>query len=203
MPRGSLLVFEGGDGTGKTTWSRNLLSALQSRGHSVEYLSFPDRSSATGRLIDGYLKKDLQVDDRAIHLLFAANRWEKHCYIKDTLMNGTSIICDRYAVSGLIYSVIARHLSSKWCSTVDKGLVRPDFTFLMTDSWDSIHGDEKFEDSLHQNQIRQAFLEHFESVQDTSSFIKIPYDKPEAMLQIFIEHSERVISNNVKPLLFL
>ena len=118
-------------------------------------------------------------------------------------MNGTSIICDRYAVSGLVYSVTARHLSSEWCLSVDKGLVRPDFTFLMMDGLDSVNGDEKFEDSLHQNQIRQAFLEHFESVQDSSSFIKIHCNKPEAMLQIFIEHSERVICNTMKPLVFL
>ena len=203
MSRGSLLVFEGGDGTGKTTWSRSLLNTLQSRGHSVKYLSFPDRSSATGGLIGGYLKKDLQVDDRAIHLLFAANRWEKHCYIKDTLMNGTSIICDRYAVSGLIYSVVARHLCSEWCSTTDKGLVRPDFTFLMTDTVHSIVGVERFEDSPNQDRIRQAFLEHFEGVQDTSPYIKIQRDEPETILQVLTKHSERIISNTKKPLLFL
>ena len=203
MPRGSLLVFEGGDGTGKTTWSRNLLHTLQSRGHSVAYLSFPDRSSATGELIDRYLKKDLQVDDRAIHLLFAANRWEKHCYIKDTLMNGTTIICDRYAVSGLVYSVAARGLCSEWCSSMDKGLVKPDFTFLMADSWNFVDGDEKFEDSSSQEQLRQAFLEHFERGADTSSYVEIHQDKPEAMLTILTEHSERVICDIVKPLMFL
>ena len=203
MSRGSLLVFEGGDGTGKTTWSRNLLRALRSRGQSVEYLSFPDRSSTTGEVIDRYLKKDLQVDDRAIHLLFAANRWEKHCFIKDTLMNGTSIICDRYAVSGLIYSVAARRLCTEWCSAVDKGLVKPDFTFLMTDVVDCATTDEKFEDSTSQCQIRQAFREHFKRVADASSYAEIHHQETSKMLTTLIEHSERVISDATKSLLFL
>jgi hypothetical protein len=30
-------------------------------------------------MIDGYLKSAVDMDDRAIHLLFSANRWEKRC----------------------------------------------------------------------------------------------------------------------------
>ena len=37
-----------------------------------------DRESAvTGQLIHAYLQNKAQVDDRVIHLLFSANRWEK------------------------------------------------------------------------------------------------------------------------------
>jgi dTMP kinase len=37
---------------------------------------FPDRGTPIGQIIDSYLKNKSQVDDRAIHLLFSANRWE-------------------------------------------------------------------------------------------------------------------------------
>ena len=41
----------------------------------VELLRFPDREDqATGRLISQYLKKELELDPVAVHLLFAANR---------------------------------------------------------------------------------------------------------------------------------
>lgn len=37
-------------------------------------LSFPDRSSPIGCIIDGYLRKDIDLDDHSIHLMFSANR---------------------------------------------------------------------------------------------------------------------------------
>lgn len=35
-----------------------------------------DRTTAIGQMIDAYLKQSTELDDRAIHLLFSANRWE-------------------------------------------------------------------------------------------------------------------------------
>ena len=35
-----------------------------------------DRSTPIGRIINGYLKGETQLDDHAVHLLFSANRWE-------------------------------------------------------------------------------------------------------------------------------
>lgn len=43
----------------------------------VELWSFPDRTTAVGRMIDAYLSSKAELDDAAIHLLFSANRWEK------------------------------------------------------------------------------------------------------------------------------
>jgi dTMP kinase len=36
----------------------------------------PDRTTAIGQMIDAYLRSAADLDDRAIHLLFSANRWE-------------------------------------------------------------------------------------------------------------------------------
>lgn len=38
-----------------------------------------DRSTPIGKLIDSYLRSEIEVDDHAIHLLFSANRWELAC----------------------------------------------------------------------------------------------------------------------------
>jgi hypothetical protein len=35
-----------------------------------------DRTTAIGTMIDSYLSNNSEVDDKAIHLLFSANRWE-------------------------------------------------------------------------------------------------------------------------------
>ena len=75
--RGALIVLEGIDRSGKSTQARMLTEFLNSRESGVaELLRFPERSTAIGRMIDGYLKQESEQDDRAIHLLFAANRWE-------------------------------------------------------------------------------------------------------------------------------
>lgn len=43
----------------------------------AELWRFPDREILTGQLINNYLASKLELPDEAIHLLFAANRWEK------------------------------------------------------------------------------------------------------------------------------
>ncbi len=37
---------------------------------------FSDRTSSIGKMINSYLTNGIEMDDKAIHLLFAANRWE-------------------------------------------------------------------------------------------------------------------------------
>jgi hypothetical protein len=36
-----------------------------------------DRTTPTGIIINKYLTKEIDLDDRAVHLLFSANRWER------------------------------------------------------------------------------------------------------------------------------
>lgn len=69
-----------------------------------------DRSSATGKSINEYLlNADSDIEGHAIHLLFSANRWEAVDEIKKLLLSGISVICDRYAFSGVAYSVAKVH----------------------------------------------------------------------------------------------
>lgn len=79
--RGSLIVLEGLDRSGKTSQSTKLVTHLKSEGISVEAWRFPDRSTSVGQMISAYLANDTQLDDRTIHLLFSANRWEKRLAI--------------------------------------------------------------------------------------------------------------------------
>ena len=77
---------------------KKLVETLKSNGTLAAQLTFPDRSTPIGNVIDSYLKgkselgksdpRDREIrysvtndvvvsDDAAIHLLFSANRWEK------------------------------------------------------------------------------------------------------------------------------
>jgi hypothetical protein len=75
--RGSLIVLEGLDRSGKTSQSSRLLTYLEGLGHSAELWRFPDRNTNVGQMISSYLSNKSQLDDHTIHLLFSANRWEK------------------------------------------------------------------------------------------------------------------------------
>jgi len=70
VPRGAFIVLEGVDRCGKTTQAARLTEAL-----GAEFMRFPDRTTAIGVMINSYLAQGVDMDDRAVHLLFSANRW--------------------------------------------------------------------------------------------------------------------------------
>ena len=45
------------------------------------------------------------MGNEAVHLLFSMNRWENKHWLAEQLASGTNIVCDRYAYSGVAYSV--------------------------------------------------------------------------------------------------
>jgi dTMP kinase len=92
MARGAFIVLEGLDRSGKSTQVAKLVDRLTQTGHRARLQKFPgaspsvrvgrclttalDRTTAIGKMIDAYLQSHAELDDRAIHLLFSANRWE-------------------------------------------------------------------------------------------------------------------------------
>lgn len=103
--RGAFIVLEGLDRSGKSTQCLKLVDNLNKAGLKAKSMRFPgvlrmsvyasssrdnanllcrtrwrksiDRTTTTGKMIDAYLKQSADLDDHAIHLLFAVNRWEK------------------------------------------------------------------------------------------------------------------------------
>lgn len=104
MGLGRVIVIEGLDHTGKSTQCELLADQLEQLGHCVNRIKFPARDTAIGRIIDDYLKQTRELDDHAIHLLFAANRWELATEIKKSRESGEFVIIDRYTYSGIAFS---------------------------------------------------------------------------------------------------
>ena len=161
ITRGAFIVFEGVDRVGKSTQAVRLLEALRSH-YPAQLMTFPDRSTTIGQMISQYLKGDKQLDDRVIHLLFSANRWEMRTQLEEMLSCGTSVIVDRYAYSGVAYSAAKPTLDFEWCRQSDKGLPKPDVVLYLTASEDSISsrngfGDERYETKIFQERVRQNY----------------------------------------------
>ncbi|XP_077228855.1 P-loop containing nucleoside triphosphate hydrolases superfamily protein isoform X2 [Tasmannia lanceolata] len=128
--RGALIVLEGLDRCGKTSQSSRLVSFLKGKGFSVESWRFPDRSTCVGEMISSYLSNKSQLDDRTIHLLFSANRWEKRALMETKLRSGTTLVVDRYSYSGVAFSA-AKGLDIEWCKAPETGLLAPDLVVYL------------------------------------------------------------------------
>ncbi|KNE58797.1 thymidylate kinase [Allomyces macrogynus ATCC 38327] len=140
--RGAFIVLEGGDRCGKTTRVALLAQALANLGHPTKTLKFPDRTTATGRVLNQYLTNAVEVDDKAIHLLFAQNRREAEPSMRALLQSGTTLIADRYAYSGVAYSA-SKGLDLTWCQRPDRGG----------------YGAERYESTRVQTRVRSLFLD--------------------------------------------
>lgn len=181
--RGALIVVEGVDRSGKSTQAKLLAEALRFKGYKTELMVFPDRTTNTGRLINEYLSnKDCKLNDEAIHLLFAANRWESVDKIKMLLNEGITIIVDRYSYSGMVYSMaksiainifVQQYLriclyfildmNIGWCSAPENGLPKPDTVFLLTLSNEAMQkrpsfGEERYENTLMQKRVADNYM---------------------------------------------
>ncbi|VBB74972.1 Putative thymidylate kinase [Podospora comata] len=162
--RGALIVLEGLDRSGKTTQVKLLEQRFVELGKSVKVMRFPDRTTPIGQMINSYLTSQTTMSDHVIHLLFSANRWEAASLITSLLSHGTTVICDRYYYSGIVYSA-AKHnplLPLSWARSPEVGLPRPDLVlFLDLDELEAKKrggwGGEVYEKAEMQRRVRELF----------------------------------------------
>ncbi|XP_014222377.1 thymidylate kinase [Trichogramma pretiosum] len=162
MGRGAFIVFEGLDRAGKSTQVSMLTDALRARGVAVQKQSFPDRSTAIGKLIDDYLTKKVEFSPEAAHLLFSANRWECKDRLIKSLEEGTTLVVDRYAASGAAYAAANSGQTLEWCSQPDRGLPAPDLVVFLRVAEEEQQkranwGEERFERVETQRKIGKNF----------------------------------------------
>lgn len=169
MKRGALIVFEGGDHSGKTTQCNKLIQALTSKGQHTQLFKFPDRTSSIGQMIDKYLGNKVDIEDHSVHLLFSANRWEKQPQIMKLLNAGTTLIVDRYAFSGVAFTAAKPGFDIDWCKQPDIGLPKPDLVCYLTLDTEAAakrgtFGGERYERTDFQKKV----MNNFEKLKDST-----------------------------------
>lgn len=175
MTRGRFIVFEGGEGTGKSTQAVRLaerLDALLTREPGGTSLGTDIRSLVLSASTDG------AVSDRAEALLMAADR-AQHVdeLIEPSLAAGRDVVCDRFIGSSVAYQGYGRGLDidivravSGWAA----GGLWPDLVIVLTvpseeserrtgGARDRI---EAAGDEFHQR-VAKGFLEQAEDEPDT------------------------------------
>ena len=136
MTRPPFIVFEGGEGAGKSTQSRALADYLEARGHRVRRTREPGGTPAAEAIRAVLLDPaNTGLDDRAEALLFAAARGDHAArVIRPALAAGDIVISDRYLDSSVAYQGVARDLGAERVADLSLwatgGLV-PDLTIVL------------------------------------------------------------------------
>ncbi len=133
---GLFVVFEGGDGVGKSTQAGLLAEWAREQGVPAR-VTFEPGDTAAGRLIRRIVLDPAtgDLDPRAEALLYAADKAHHlHEVVRPALARGELVVCDRYIDSMLAYQGAGRVLDlaevaeiARWATA---GLL-PDLTVLL------------------------------------------------------------------------
>jgi len=133
---GAFIVFEGGDGVGKTTQVDRLCAWLADAGHEVVRTFEPGDSAVGARIRQIVLDPATgEMSPRAEALLYAADK-AQHIFsvVRPALQRGAVVVSDRYVDSMLAYQGAGRVLQladveqiARW-ATDD---LRPDLTVVL------------------------------------------------------------------------
>lgn len=175
--RGKFIVFEGLDGSGKTTQMKMLSKYLEERGEAC-FSTHEPTDSPFGALLRSCLTGRFDTDERAIAALFAADRLDHILNtvngIEKKLQEGVNVLCDRYYFSSLAYN--GEFVPFEWVAELNRPareILPPDLTvFIDLPSEESMkrvarRGEtERYETREKQKKIRDRFFEAFKRFPD-------------------------------------
>ncbi len=175
------IVFEGIDGSGKTTQIKLLYNALTEKNIPVHITKEPT-DDPMGKQLRKYLGGKEKTDLRAIAALFAADRLHHITAengILDNLAKGNVVLCDRYYLSSYAYQSVDCDLD--WIMALNReaaNIARPDLhIFLDVPAEQSMNRVENrgeteiFEKLERQQQIRRNFFDLFEMLKDKENVL--------------------------------
>ncbi len=176
---GSLIVFEGLDGSGTTTQSGLLADYLSEKGHSVLEVEEPGGTSL-GRAVRDLLLEDRGMDIKPLSELFLYEVSRSQLVrekIGPELEKGSVIISDRFAVSSVAYQGYGRGLPIevvKSLNNVALNGIEPDATiFLDIDLEErarrsSGNKPDRIEKEAREfyRRVREGYLEEIRSMED-------------------------------------
>ena len=175
-------MFEGIDGSGKTTQVELLGRRLMSRGVRT-FSTCEPTNGPVGRLIRRMLSGTLRADQRTIASLFAADRTEHltdpETGVRRMVDEGTTVICDRYYFSSYAYH--SQYMDMEWviqANRLNAEILKPDITLFI---------DVDPKTCLDRLQTTRKYLEIYEKI-DIMKQVRTNY------LAAFnrLEHQERV-----------
>lgn len=186
--RGHYIVFEGIDGSGKTTVCTHIAVRLRESGYNVLLISEPSKSEI-GQLLRKQMRA-MTLNQKSIALLYAADSYD----IQDKISKDHDfILSDRNFFSTVAYQMM--EVDENWLFSIHKFLEIPDTIFYLRVS---------VEEALGRIERRDGNRDVFENKESLEQ-IKLNYDKIMAQRNVFrvieIETSERSENEIVETVL--
>ena len=131
MKKGVFIVFEGIDGSGKSSCMDDVASMLEKNMKDTEIIK---TAEPTRNEIGMLIRSSPDITAEAEALLFVADRAQHTHEIKKWLENGKIVLCDRYYSSTMAYQsadLNGRCADARWLESIHSGvIIRPDLTLL-------------------------------------------------------------------------
>jgi len=163
------IVFEGGEGSGKSTQAKALRRRLLRRGYPVVFTREPGGTPVGNRLRRQVLWGDGLTPQTELLFILAARSQLVAEVIRPALKRGDTVICDRYFYSTLAYQGYGRGMDLGLLKSLNEfvtGGVTPDLVvFLDMDTEEGLErkdGDrDRFEreDMSFHRRVREGYLE--------------------------------------------
>ena len=109
---GTLIILEGGDGSGKATQTKLLVERLIKEGHAVKSVSFPNYDSGAAMPIKMYLAGEFGKDVHDVNPYVASSMYAIDRFAsfrtdwEEFYKNGGIIIADRYTTSNMVHQMV-------------------------------------------------------------------------------------------------
>lgn len=132
---GKFIVFEGPDGSGKTTIIKQVKTLLENKDYDISYYREPGGTKISEKIRSIIIDNDnSMMDAKTEALLFASSRAQLVAEkIIPDLKAGKIVICDRFVMSSLLYQGLGRSLgidNVKIINDFATGGLKPDLTLF-------------------------------------------------------------------------
>ncbi len=132
---GKFIVFEGPDGSGKTTIIKQVKTLLENKDYDISYYREPGGTKISEKIRSIIIDNDnSMMDAKTEALLFASSRAQLVAEkIIPDLKAGKIVICDRFVMSSLLYQGLGRSLgidNVKLINDFATGGLKPDLTLF-------------------------------------------------------------------------
>lgn len=132
---GKFIVFEGPDGSGKTTIIKKVRQILEKSRTDLSFYREPGGTSISEKIRSIIIDNDnVNMSYKSECLLFAASRAQLvEEKIRPDLENGKIVICDRFVLSSILYQGLGRNLGMENVRMVNDfatSKLRPDLTIF-------------------------------------------------------------------------
>lgn len=192
--KGKFIVFEGIDGSGKSTHIKFLKKYLAEKG-IVCHVTAEPTDSPFGSLIHQCMTGRIETDERTIAAMFAADRLD-HLYngrdgLIEKINSGVTVISDRYYLSSYAYQFA--HLPADWVIALNRlsaEALKPDVNiFIDVEPERSLNrlknrpSLERYEKLETMKKIRASYFEVFERFKNSENVKIVKSDEDVTVTQ--------------------